>query len=335
MMADVKALLEPLEGETPAGPDLSYDEKRLEIERAFEASAALAPDERAQIDWRRVIDLIVEQAGRTRDLLLPIYLARAGVRADRLETVEFGCDYLAGLCESCWETMHPGLEEYGFVGRKGPCESLVSIGEFIGPLRRMTVVAHPRFGKFSGDDLERFAREGEAAQDYGPFRAAIAEVPPEEIQATVGRLGAIRAALSRVDEFLSARANGDTSTNFTSTYAAIDAIRGGLAPYSSVADSGSDSSHEAATAKTTAAAGEPAGPRGAIESRDDVVKALDAVVDYYRRREPGSPVPVAIERAKRWVHMDFLAALQDIAPDSIAEARRVLTWQSATDDLAD
>ncbi len=334
-MADIQALLQPLEGENPAGPDLSYDEKRLEIERAFEASAA--PESKDAVDWRRVIDLITEQAQRTRDLLLPIYLVRAGARSDRLETIEFGCDYLAGLCENFWETMHPALAEYGFVGRKGPCESLVSIREFIGPLRRMTLVAHPRFGQFTGEDLERFAREGEVAQDYGPFRAAVAEVPAEEIKATIGRLDAIRAALGRVDDFMSAQANGDTSTNFASTYAALDAIRGGLAPYSAAAGADADAGdgHEAASMAAPDELGPFRAAIDSIESREDVVKALDGIVDYYRRREPGSPVPVAIERAKRWVHMDFLAVLQDIAPDSIGEARRVLTWQRAEDDLTD
>ncbi|HEX8240431.1 MAG TPA: type VI secretion system protein TssA [Allosphingosinicella sp.] len=330
-MADIEALLQPLEGENPAGPDLGYDEKRQEIERAFEASAA--PDSSEAVDWRRVIDLITEQAQLTRDLLLPIYLVRAGARSDRMETIEFGCDYLAGLCENFWETMHPGLEEYGFVGRKGPCESLVSIREFIGPLRRMTLVAHPRFGRFTGEDLERFAREGESAQNYGPFRAAVAEVPAEEIKSTVERLAAIRGALARVDGILSANANGDTSTNFAPAYAAIDAIRAGLAPYFSGLDEAAaapgEKGGENGGSAVSAAESDGGRPRGAIESREDVVKALDAVVDYYRRREPGSPVPVAIERAKRWVHLDFLAALQDIAPDSIAEARRVLTSQVA------
>jgi predicted component of type VI protein secretion system len=63
-----------------------------------------------------------------------------------------------------------------------------------------------------------------------------------------------------------------------------------------------------------------------------VLKALDAIVDYYRRREPGSPVPVAIARAKSWVNLDFLSVLEDIAPDSVGEARRVLTSKRDEED---
>jgi hypothetical protein len=78
-------------------------------------------------------------------------------------------------------------------------------------------------------------------------------------------------------------------------------------------------------------AGAPSGggPRiaGRVESREDVVKALDAIADYYRRREPTSPVPAALQRVREWVNLDFLALLEDIAPNSLDEAKRVLVTQ--------
>jgi type VI secretion system protein ImpA len=50
---------------------------------------------------------------------------------------------------------------------------------------------------------------------------------------------------------------------------------------------------------------------------------MDAVANYFRSNEPNSPVPLLLERAKRWVTMDFLAVLADIAPDAMEQARRV------------
>ena len=49
-------------------------------------------------------------------------------------------------------------------------------------------------------------------------------------------------------------------------------------------------------------------------SRQDAVRALDAVADYFRRNEPSSPIPLLIEWAKRLVAKDFLEVLADIAP---------------------
>ena len=73
------------------------------------------------------------------------------------------------------------------------------------------------------------------------------------------------------------------------------------------------------------------GPRigGRVETREDVViKALDAIADYYRRKEPTSPVPTVLQRAREWVNLDFLTILEDIAPGALDEARkRVLVSQ--------
>ena len=60
---------------------------------------------------------------------------------------------------------------------------------------------------------------------------------------------------------------------------------------------------------------------GVVKSRQDAVRALDAVADFFRRTEPSSPIPLFLERAKRLVSKDFLEVLADIAPDAVAQAR--------------
>jgi len=69
-------------------------------------------------------------------------------------------------------------------------------------------------------------------------------------------------------------------------------------------------------------ADQPVG-RGGIRSRDDAIRALDAVASFFRTSEPSSPVPMFIERAKRLVAKDFLSVLKDIAPDALAQAKAV------------
>ena len=91
-----------------------------------------------------------------------------------------------------------------------------------------------------------------------------------------------------------------------------------------------DTAEAAASEGSISSAGEishaatTAGAPGRIETRDDVMKALDAVCDYYRRREPSSPVMLALLRAKSWVPMDFMAVMADIAPNSLEDVRNVL-----------
>jgi type VI secretion system protein ImpA len=60
---------------------------------------------------------------------------------------------------------------------------------------------------------------------------------------------------------------------------------------------------------------------GAIKSRDDAIRALDAIADFFRRTEPSSPIPLIVERAKRLVSKDFLEVLADVAPEALTQAR--------------
>ena len=60
---------------------------------------------------------------------------------------------------------------------------------------------------------------------------------------------------------------------------------------------------------------------GAIRSRQDAIRALDAVAQFFRQNEPSSPIPLFLERAKRLVSKDFLEVLADIAPEAIPQAR--------------
>ena len=65
-----------------------------------------------------------------------------------------------------------------------------------------------------------------------------------------------------------------------------------------------------------------AGQVGAIRSRQDAIRALDAVAEFFRRNEPSSPVPLFLERAKRLVSKSFLEVLADIAPEALARRGR-------------
>src|SRR5436305_1049631 len=147
-MADLDELMQPVSAESAAGPDLAYDPKRQEIEAAFEAARLAARGEGEAPDWSAVIRAIKDQGKLTKDMTLAVYLARAGALAQQLPVVALGCAFLAGMVEAWWTDIHPNLKEYGFQGRKGACESLVAFADFLGPLKRVVLIAHSRLGQF-------------------------------------------------------------------------------------------------------------------------------------------------------------------------------------------
>ncbi len=331
MAADVEDLLAPVSEDSPAGDDLSYDSERQEIESAFDRSASGEGGE-GDTDWRGIVSLIEGQSARTKDLWLAGYMMRAGARMGRIDTVARGAQFLAGLLDRFWDTVHPQLDDYGFQGRKAPVESLTKLGDFINPLKATILVRHPRLGEYSSNDIERFAREGDSADGYGMFRAAMAEMPPEDLEAVVALIDDIKTGVARADAIMTMNAGSETSVNFQPTYEALASIRKSLIAFVPGAEeeAAADESYDAGGdgySDTGYGAGPGGGGRGApgsIESREDVMRAIDAISDYYRRREPASPVPMALRRAREWVNLDFLEVLEDIAPGSMDEAKRVL-----------
>jgi type VI secretion system protein ImpA len=61
-----------------------------------------------------------------------------------------------------------------------------------------------------------------------------------------------------------------------------------------------------------------------LDTRDDAVRALELVADYFRRHEPGSPIPPLIERARRLVPMSFIEIVTELAPAATPNLRETL-----------
>ena len=330
MALNLEELLAPVSDDEPAGPDLAYDNDRMEIEQSFEVEVSIDASgvaaESAEIDWRRIVDKITAQSSLTKDVWLAVYLCRAGAQSGSLETVETGAQYLAGLLETYWPTLHPQLEEYGFQGRKGACDSLTANTPFIAPLRRIILLRHPRLGEYSGEDFERFRTGGDAEDGYGMFRAALEEVGDAGLHEIVGRIDAIVDGIKRADAVLTANAEGGGATNFRPTYDALAEIKRSVEAFLSTSPADDAASEDAADAPAETAAPRSGGGGGGgrIESREDVLRTLDAICDYYRRREPAHPAPILLQRARDWVTQDFLEILADLAPTGIDEARSVL-----------
>jgi type VI secretion system protein ImpA len=100
-------------------------------------------------------------------------------------------------------------------------------------------------------------------------------------------------------------------------------------------------------AVAAAGAGDPAGglaqgggdaaprPRGFVvttpQSRADVITAMDAIARFFAEHEPTSPVPLMLKRVRAWVKMDFLQLLNEIAPNAMDDAQRLLASANDSD----
>ena len=336
MALDLDQLLAPVSEDEPAGPDLAYDAGRQAIEQAFETSISIdssgAESAASDVDWRQIINAIVDQSGKTKDVWLAVYLSRAGAVSGDLETVETGVRYLAGLLEQYWPNVHPQLEEYGFQGRKGPCDSLAGLPQFVNPLRRLKLLRHARLGEYSGEDFERFHAGGDGEDGYGMVRAALEDVGQEGLDEISLRLDAIVDGVKRADLVLTSNAEDGGSTNFQTTYDALNQLKRAVAAFGAKPVAAEEAEAEAGADEGSGGAG--AGPRisGQVNSREDVARALEAISDYYRRKEPAHPMVMLLQRANEWIGLDFMAILRDIAPSSVEEAKSVLQSRNRRDE---
>ena len=64
-------------------------------------------------------------------------------------------------------------------------------------------------------------------------------------------------------------------------------------------------------------------PPGEVNTRADVLKAIDRIVAYYNRSEPTSPVPLLLGRARRLAQMNFMDIMKDLAPDSLSQIQLI------------
>jgi type VI secretion system protein ImpA len=69
-------------------------------------------------------------------------------------------------------------------------------------------------------------------------------------------------------------------------------------------------------AAAAAGAPPPAAAAGALGSREEALRALAAIADYFRRTEPLSPLAYTLEEAVRRARMSWPELLEEIVPDS-------------------
>lgn len=107
---------------------------------------------------------------------------------------------------------------------------------------------------------------------------------------------------------------------------------------------GADASEQSALGHSGAAGASPSamldqegspvttGPmkNGSIQSRADVLVAIQGIKKYYRENEPSSPVPLLLDRASRFVSMNFVDIVEDIAGESV-ENLQILFGATASD----
>lgn len=328
-MLDLSPLLLSLGDEAPSGENLEYDAAWTELEIAAQpgeerviGDSVLAAEDP---DYEEVARQAVALLGRSRDLRVAALLAHAGLRTEGLPAFARTLAYIENCLEHWWDSVHPQLDaedDDDPTMRVNAVLGLTDRASVLRALRQAPLTDSRNFGRFSLRDIELAEgeiapAEGEPVPDPQAIAAAFQDTPDAALAAIAATADAILAHVKRIaaifDERLGAlgpdlapllKLAHDIARRIPRREAAAEAETFEDAPAPVAAP---------APAAAPAAFAAPARP-GAIESPADVTAALDRICDYYARKEPSSPLPLILTRARRLVSADFLTVIRDLAP---------------------
>lgn len=331
---DVDALLLEIDPDAQCGPNLEYDPDfvaleqevlgKPEVQYGDTITPAVPPD------WKQIRRLAGSLFERSRDLRLAVHLLRANLALSGIEGLADGLTLIERLLAERWDSVHPELDPDDDLDptlRINSLAVLADTGSMLRDLKDAPLVVLPGLGPLTMKMLdiangEMAPPEGQEKIAIGSIESALADVSPEQLAISVALLARALAGAVNIEVILVRQVGSSQALNLDGLTRPLRKAHDFLArQQQGTGDSSDAPGAEAGDAGDTGAA--PRAPRagisGEIASRDDVVKMLDKLVQYYGRHEPSSPIPILLERAKRLVPMNFFEIMKDLAPEGIAQ----------------
>jgi type VI secretion system protein ImpA len=342
----IEQLLQPLPGEKPCGEDLSYDPSFAELETLFKGKPEVEygdyRQEAVPPDWAGLKKKAVEFLGRSKDLRVTVMLCGALLNVDGLRGFRDGLFLLRGLLEQYWNSFHPLLDpqdndpiqRINILNPLAPEESQTSW--FVQSLGEVALCASASTGAVSFNDVQMARKQGGEGQppasgarlDLAQVGAAFRSANPEEVQANYEAVGQAVEAVAGIDTFLTNTVGATQTVSFDVLHGLLQQMEGAIAPYLPTAatppaapDGAAQIASSSDGAMMSPGVSSSIAVAGPIRSREDVVKTLDRICDYYRQVEPGSPVPYLLRRAQKLAQMSFVDAVEELGLAGLDQLR--------------
>ncbi len=355
---DIDALLAPLDhGDGGAGEDLRADySPSSPYQRLRDARAAARAEERARDadgdaevpvadGWRDVIRIATDAlSSRSKDLEVASWLAEALVRQHGLDGLAAAAALIRGLCDSYWDWAFPLPDDEGLDGRSAPIGGLAGAGvdgTVMQPLRRLPLFRRADgspLGLYQWDQAEE--TDGIANEERRQARrdAGVPELATLEAEARLDRgflAGTAASATAALDEWRAMEAvtenrfgaESPSTRNVATILERIIAVTrrllgpetAGTSREDDVAMPAPGSGNAPVMTASVATGGGSAGP---IRTREDALRELGRIADFFRATEPHSPLAYTLEEAVRRGRMSLPELLAEIMPDE--EARHAV-----------
>lgn len=346
----------PLAADSPAGPNLEYDARMMELEEAStpepEHSIGDSVIPATPPDWRAVEKQAAALMAETRDVRVVVIWTIARLANAGLQGLLDGLEIIRSLAADMWDAHWPQPDDGDVQERISALTRLSPVpGSFdadptvLHLLLEAPLTASPAFGGLGLASL-REAKDSSDAQRT--MTAALMDTPAEKVEATAATVAALKDTLAAIRDIYAEHAQG--TPDFRMVQDLLKEMQLFLDSRPQPAPAAADPAPAAAPAEEVPAAAAPADapaaaapaasqavpaatvPQAAplpvsataIQGRQQAVEQLRLLCEWFETNEPSSPVPYFLRRAIRCVGASFMDIMEDIAPAARDQVRTVL-----------
>ena len=332
----IKKLLEPVSADQPCGPDLTYDSRFEELETLLKGKPEVdfgnIKKEAEPPDWRELGEKATAFLQASKHLRGATILCCSLLKTRGLEGFCDGVQLLRGLLDQYWPTLYPLLDPEdnndptarlnilsALTAPRGTVTGWLAFGDYLytTPLCQPRGAAPVTFEQIQIAKLRAGGEQAEATQ--GPDLTAVGALlraGAAQLAENHKRLKEAVEAVQGIDQFLTTALSAGKTMSFEDLKGTLAEITKAIEPYLAADGNGADTATAAGQGPALAIEGRGTGTviavSGPIRSREDVVRGLDQMCQYYDQAEPGSPVPYLLRRAQKLANMNFVEAVQEL-----------------------
>ena len=337
-MINLDDLLKPVADDKPCGEDFTYHPSFQNLETLSRGKPETQFSQAEDPDWKEVRDAALEVLGQSKHLTAGVILTVSLVKIGGVEGLRNGLAAIHGMIEKYWNDVYPRLDpddNNDPTERLNILNNLSSAGEpykFTSHVKQIVVCESPAMGRITLGQIiaakdkaaKPDGKEGGSDPDMNQIQAAFRDAGPEAAKATLSLLTETIGHAQGIESFLDSTIGAGRGVNFEPLDKLLDEMKRAVEPFAGDGAGGEAPVGDGAAATGQTSGGRPAARSGpgmssTIQSRADVIKALDLICDYYRENEPSSPVPLIIQRAQRLVDKDFMTIMSDLTPDALSQ----------------
>jgi type VI secretion system protein ImpA len=343
---DVETILAPIPGDKPSGENLQYSGLHDEIREARRAddptTKADWQTELKVADWDEVVSL-AESAlkTKTKDLQVGAWMCEALLKRNGFAGLRDGLRVMCGFHENFWDSVYPEIDE-GDLDARANCLALMDRqcafgakavaltdvrGEennsFLAWEKTKLPDDFSKIAQANRAEADRIKQESEkAAEEWTRLNRLTPRRFYEHLNTLLNECWEAFQGLDRAMDQKFGRQTpglGELKKSLESLRSIVDKIvkeKRVLEPDPVGGDALVDGETTEVAAGQTAGAGSGALSVGAIRGRQEALRRLSEIAEFFQKTEPHSPVSYLVERAVKWGNMPLEQWLQEVIKDS-------------------